>query len=406
MALPLKIVIVTDKFKGSLKSSEAAEIISEGLREGFGRELEIKVIPIADGGEGFLDTIAGTIVCDEIKTTVFDPLGRKIKSSLLMSEDRAIIEMAKASGLQLLNPDEYNPLKTTSFGLGELIETALKEEAKEILIGIGGSATNDCGTGMLQALGYRFLDSKGKKIRSGPGEFMSGSLLSSICTIDDSQMNPALHKKKITVACDVTNPLIGPEGATYVYGPQKGATKQQLEELEEGARNFSAVTEKHLGFSSSFLCDSQNYIGFDLSDFPGVGAAGGVGFALKSFLNADLLQGWRVTTELTHAEKAIAEADLVITGEGRLDAQSLSGKLISGISHIAMHYKKPLWIFCGENTLTQEQEKKIIFDKIFTISKEAKNLSDSISKAKGILRKISVSAATFLNGLQSNRQTF
>jgi glycerate kinase len=406
MAPTLKIVIVTDKFKGSLKSFEAAEIISEGLREGFGRELEIKVIPIADGGEGFLDTIACTVPCREIKTTVHDPLGREIMSSLLMSEGRAIIEMAKASGLQLLSPDEHNPLKTTSFGLGELIKAAVKEEAKEILIGIGGSATNDCGTGMLQALGYRFLDNRGRTTGSGPGEFMNGSLLKSICTVDDSLVSPSMHKMKITVACDVTNPLAGPDGATYIYGPQKGATKQQLEELEEGVMNFSAVTEKHLGFSSSFLCDSQNYIGFDLSDFPGAGAAGGMGFALKSYLNADLLQGWRVTTELTHAEKEIAGADLVITGEGRLDAQSLSGKLISGISHIAMHYKKPLWIFCGENTLTQEQEKKIIFDKIFTISKEAKNLNDSISKAKGILRKISVSAATFLNGLQSNRQTF
>ena len=394
MTSPLKIVIVTDKFKGSLSSSEAAEIIGEGLREGFGGELEIKIIPIADGGEGFLDTIALAVNCEEIKMTVFDPLEREIESYFLLSERRAIIEMAKVSGLQLLNSKQYNPLKTTSFGLGELIKKAVEIDATEILIGIGGSATNDCGTGMLQALDYRFLDNHGRIICSAPGQFMNGSCLSSICTVDDSQVSPALHKMKITVACDVSNPLLGLRGATYVYGPQKGADKKQLEELEAGASNFAAVTEKTLGFSSHFL-----------SDFPGTGAAGGVGFALKSYLNADLLKGWRVTTELTHAEKAIQDADLVITGEGRLDSQSLSGKLISGISHIASHNQKPLWIFCGENSLTKEQEKKIVFDRIFTISEETQNLSDSISMAKEILRKISVSSATFLTSIQSNRQT-
>lgn len=402
MAGPLKIVIVADKFKGSLTSPEVASIIGEGLRKGSSLELEIKSIPIADGGDGFLDAISRTAVCEKHDAIVFDPLGRRIKSGFLMSEGRAIIEMAKASGLQLLSPKEYNPLKTTTYGLGELIKKAIDAGAREILIGIGGSATNDCGTGMLQALGYNFLDNKGKAVVSGPGEFMNGSLLESVCTVDDSMVDPSVHKIKIIVACDVSNPLLGPEGATYIYGPQKGASPRQLEVLEEGAKNFSSVTERHLGFSSSFLCDSQSYIGFDMSDFPGAGAAGGVGFAFKAYLNAELLPGWNVVAEITHAEKAIEQADLVITGEGRLDAQSLSGKLVEGISHMAKQYKKPLWIFCGENTLNEEQEKKIIFDKIFTISKEAKNLNDSISGAKWILGKISLSAATFLNGLQSN----
>lgn len=405
MAGPLKIVIVADKFKGSLTSPEVAAIIGEGLRKGSSLELEIKSIPIADGGDGFLDAISRTVACEKHDAMVFDPLGRKIKSGFLMSEGRAIIEMAKASGLHLLNPKEYNPLKTTTYGLGELIKKAIEAGAREILVGIGGSATNDCGTGMLQALGYNFLDNKGRAVVAGPEEFMNGSLLESVCTVDDSMVDPSFHKVKITVACDVSNPLLGNEGATYVYGPQKGASERQLEILEEGAKNFSSVTERHLGFSSSFLCDSQSYIGFDMSDFPGAGAAGGVGFAFKAYLNAELLPGWGVVAEITHAQKAIEQADLVITGEGRLDAQSLSGKLVEGISHLARQYNKPLWVFCGENKLSVAQSNKLHIDKIFSIYEEAKNLNNSISRASEILRKISASSATFLNQLQSNRQT-
>ena len=405
MAGPLKIVIVADKFKGSLTSPEVAAIIGEGLRKGSSLELEIKSIPIADGGDGFLDAISRTVVCEKHDAMVFDPLGRKIKSGFLMSEGRAIIEMAKASGLHLLNPEEYNPLKTTTYGLGELIKKAIDAGAREILVGIGGSATNDCGTGMLQALGYNFLDNKGRAVVAGPEEFMNGSLLESVCTVDDSMVDPSVHKVKITVACDVSNPLLGAEGASYVYGPQKGASERQLEILEEGAKNFSSVTERHLGFSSSFLCDSQSYIGFDMSDFPGAGAAGGVGFAFKAYLNAELLPGWGVVAEITHAQKAIEQADLVITGEGRLDAQSLSGKLVEGISHLARQYNKPLWVFCGENKLSVAQSNKLHIDKIFSIYEEAKDLNNSISMASEILRKISASSATFLNQLQSNRQT-
>lgn len=412
MRHPINIVIATDKFKGSLTAQEASVSISNGLKRGVSSVLsldEIKIlqIPLADGGEGFLSVAGRNGFYKRREAEIIDPLGRTIKSHYLLSEKDpvAVIEMALASGLGLLEKEEYNPVEATSFGFGQLILHAIKDGVSEIIAGIGGSATNDGGTGMLQALGYTFRDKSGEVICGEEDQFMSGSLLSEIFSIDDSGAERALKRVRITVACDVDNPLLGADGATYVYAKQKGADESDLIKLEAGMRNFAEVSERHLGFNSCFLCDSSSYVGYDFSDFPGSGAAGGVGYALRSFLKADLIPGWRVAATLANVEEAISKADLIISGEGRLDKQTLSGKLVDGISILANRYRKPYWVYCGENNLSEEELKVARISKVFEISPNAKNLNDSISRAKQLLEKISAESATFLSELQSNRQT-
>ena len=406
------IVIASDKFKGSLTASEASMSIAHGLRLGAAArdlpyDLKVNVIPMADGGEGFLSVAGRSGFFKRKEVMVHDPFGRSFKSYYLLSEEKAfaVIEMAMACGLGLLEKDEYNPLEATTFGLGQLISAAIEEGVTHIIIGIGGSATNDGGTGMLQALGYSFRDKNGNEIRGGEDEFMSGSVLQNICTIDDTLVKKELRRVKFTVACDVDNPLLGPAGATYVYAAQKGADDSELVILESGMRNFAEAAERYLGFKSSFLCDSSSFVGFDFSDFPGSGAAGGVGFATRSFLNAELIPGWRVAAELSGADDAISNADLVISGEGRLDSQTLSGKLVEGIAILSKRYDKPVWVFCGENLLTQDELKEAHIERVFEIVKKSHSINDSMSRAKELLEKISQESATFLPELQSNRQT-
>lgn len=430
MGTTLKIVIVTDKFKGSLSSIEAANSIASGIKianlsSHYFSDIKFNIIPLADGGEGFLSVAARSGFFKRKEIDVVDPLGRSVKSSFLISEEVpadeqgrgrgpqgasprhpfAVAEMSLSSGLSLLSPDEYDPMITTSYGFGQTIRAAIKAGAREIIAGIGGSATNDGGTGMLQALGYRFLDKEGMPLRCGDDEYMDGSALGLIGSIDDSMVEPEIRRTRITVACDVVNPLLGQDGATYVYGPQKGADEIKLIQLEAGMKNFATVTERYLGFATSFLCDNPSFIGYDLSDFPGSGAAGGTGFALRSFLHGDLQPGWKVAADISHAEESIAESHLVIAGEGRLDSQTLSGKLVDGMSRLARRHNKPFWVYCGENLLTGEQLKAARIDKVFTIMSVSKNLSDSISRARELLEKISSQSATFLPQIQSNWQT-
>jgi glycerate kinase len=430
MGTTLKIVIVTDKFKGSLTSIEAANSIASGIKIAnlsghFFTDIKFNIIPLADGGEGFLSVAARSGFFKRKEIDVVDPLGRCVKTNFLLSEEMpvddsgrgrgpqgasprhpfAVVEMSLSSGLSLLSDDEYDPLTATSYGFGQTIRAAIRAGAREIIAGIGGSATNDGGTGMLQALGYRFLDKEGRPLRCGDDEYMDGSALALIGSIDDSMVDPSVRKTRITVACDVTNPLLGQDGATYIYGPQKGADDIKLIQLEAGMKNFATVTERYLGFATSFLCDNQSFIGYDFSDFPGAGAAGGTGFALRSYLHGDLQPGWKVAADISNAEAAIAESHLVIAGEGRLDSQTLSGKLVDGMSRLAKRHNKPFWVYCGENLLKGEELKAARIDKVFTISSVAKNLNDSISRAKEYLEKISYQSATFLPQIQSNWQT-
>lgn len=385
MAEEFKILIITDKFKGSLTAKEAAECIRKGLLQssfGHGINQKIKILPMADGGEGTIDVIRKSKRGELIYAEVCDPLLRPIRAPYLLKGDKVFIEMAKCCGLQLLNENEYNPQKTSTYGLGQMILAAIEgTRVRDVVIGIGGSATNDGGIGMLRALGYRFYDDKGVETIF-PGK---------VKKIDGAKVGLDLKRVQFKVASDVNNPLLGKRGATMVYGPQKGAGEKMLEEMERGMHNYANVCEEYLGKTYS----SQ----------PGTGAAGGVGFALKGFFGAELVPGWKVLSEFTNLEKIVKESDLIITGEGSIDEQSISGKLIDGVAEMAKKHSKRLWAYCGVNRLSVKQLVKAGIEKVFAISDIAGDIETSIKGAKKYLERISFDSATFLYDFQSNRQT-
>jgi glycerate kinase len=324
----MNILIAPDKFRGSLEADQVCEAMAEGVRM-VNPMAEVVKIPLADGGEGTARALTLSNGGRFVSVEVQDPLGRSISSSYGLSPDSkvAFIEMALASGLALLNPDEREPLAATSFGTGQLIADALDQGVETIILGIGGSATTDAGTGMAEALGYRFLDEKGSELRGNGGN------LSKIVSIDGSSCHLRLNQVKFIVACDVTNPLGGETGAAYVFAPQKGATAEQVRILDKGLQSFSNVA------AASF--------GKDVFTFPGAGAAGGVGAGALWFLNAELKEGSRIVIEFTGLEEFIPNADLVITGEGKLDEQTLNGKLILGLSNLCKKYNVPVAALCG-----------------------------------------------------------
>ena len=270
--LYMKIIVAIDSFKGSLSSLDAGNVVKQGILTVL-PDSDVQIYPLADGGEGMAKTLSDALQAKWITTTVSDPLGRKIQADYGYIEvsHTAIIEMASAAGLALLSPDEYNPLITSTYGVGELIIDALERGARHFIIGIGGSATNDCGIGMLKALGYKFLDANDKEIYTG------ASALSQIIKIQTDNKHPMLEKCTFDIACDVTNPLYGTQGATYIYGPQKGLPLSMLQEVDGWMMSYSSVASK--------------VSGKDASHFPGTGAAGGMGFAFLNFLNGSLLPG-------------------------------------------------------------------------------------------------------------------
>jgi glycerate kinase len=362
----MKILVLMDKFKDSLSAKETSSVISAGLKSS-GREIDVTTIPLADGGDGTIDALECIEGSKMVMVKTLDPLGRSIEVPVLIIGKRAICEMAQSTGLTLLTKEERNPLYTSSYGLGLVIKGVADMGIDEIVVGIGGSATNDCGVGMLQALGCRFIDSAGETIRGATlgekvgsreiiewGEIIRGEDLIKITRIDSSLCETSLTDLKITVASDVTNPLTGIYGATRVYGPQKGATQVIVEELEAGVTHFAEVATK--------------FFGRDYSAITGAGAAGGIGFAFASFLGAELRQGWRILFDLLEVEREIERADLVITGEGRVDGQSLSGKLLDGVSTICAKFRKRLWVICGDNLLTEKELERAGVERLFSIS--------------------------------------
>lgn len=312
----MTIVLAFDSFKGSLTSDEVAEAFEKGLHETI-PDCIVKKVCIADGGEGTAETLVRALKGKWIETYATDPLGRSIKAhyGIIDRGQTAIIEMAGASGLTLLKKDERNPMKATSFGTGELIAHALKNGCRKILLGIGGSATNDGGTGLLRALGFRFLDKEGKNLDSG------GEILGSIVGIDCSQVMPEVRDTQFIVACDVTNPLYGPEGAAYVFAPQKGADKGMVKMLDAGLQNFAKKIQMHNGK--------------DIAHIPGSGAAGGCGAGLIGLLGARLERGIDMLLDAVHFEETIKGSDLVVTGEGCIDHQAIMGKAPSGVLRAA-----------------------------------------------------------------------
>jgi len=318
-----KIVIASDSFKGSLSSSEVAQAIQAGIRKIF-PECETITIPVADGGEGTVDALVkganGTI----ITCRVHDPLMNIIDAQygILGDSETAIIEMAAASGLTLVPPDKCNPMKTSTYGTGELIKDALDKGCKNVLIGIGGSATNDAGTGMLQALGFGFSDKSGNQLGQG------GRILEYISSIDTTGVINQVTDAKYTVACDVNNPFSGPDGAAYVFAPQKGADAYMVEQLDKGLKNFASIIRKT--FKK------------DIDSLAGAGAAGGMGGSFVALLDAVLQPGIEMVLEALHFDKLIGSADLIITGEGKLDKQTAMGKTPMGVLHAAEKQNIPV----------------------------------------------------------------
>ena len=312
-----RITIAVDSFKGSLSSREVADAFEAGWRERI-PNCQVRKVSIADGGEGTVDALVETLNGDYVEARVADPLGRPIvaRYGVIDGGTTAVMEMSAASGLPLIAPEERNPLLTSTYGTGEMIAHAMERGCRKFLVGIGGSATNDGGTGMLRALGFRFLDAEGRELVGG------GEILERIAQIDSSNARKELGECEFVVACDVTNPLYGPEGAAYVFAPQKGADAAMVERLDQGLRIYARAIER--------------YNGVQVDQIAGAGAAGGLGGGFKALLGARLERGIDMVLNAMQFDKIIAGSDLVITGEGRIDRQTTMGKAPSGVLREAM----------------------------------------------------------------------
>lgn len=308
----MKIIVSPDSFKGSCSAIEVANSIEKAIYD-VDRTVDVVKMPVADGGEGTIDAITSCVPSTIYEMEICDPMGKRAmaKYAVIDNGDTAIIEMAQASGLPMVPVEERNPLLATTYGTGQLMKDALDKGVKKMIIGIGGSATNDGGAGMLMALGASFRNIKGEEIALG------GAALAELVEIDLSEFDSRIYDVEITVACDVTNPLTGENGASYVYGPQKGATPEMVKELDAALTYFAKLSAK--GF------------GEDYSTYPGTGAAGGLGFALIAYCKAKFAAGIDIVLNVSGFEKELADADLVITGEGRIDGQSVQGKVLYGI---------------------------------------------------------------------------
>jgi glycerate kinase len=354
----LKILLAPDKFRGSLDAPQVCKAMSEGIRM-VSPEIEVLSLPMADGGEGTLDLLLWYSGGKKHTAKVQDPLGRIIDAEYGLSADRktAFIEMATASGLRLLKNEERNPLKTSTFGTGELIKIVLEGDVENIILGIGGSATTDAGIGMAAALGWQFLDENGEQL-SPIGE--------NLIKIKQVLSPVSNHHSLVSiyVACDVTNPLFGENGASYIYGPQKGADEQAVKELDEGLQNISMIFERDFG---------KNY-----SLISGTGAAGGLGFGSMAFLNAELKEGVKLLMDFCDFDKKLKDVNLIITGEGKIDNQTLQGKLIKGITDRANHAKIPIAAICGTLDVSPQELQEIGIYYAASIINRPMNLDEAL----------------------------
>jgi glycerate 2-kinase len=364
----VKIVIAPDSFKGSLSAYEVAANIEIGIKKVI-NDVEIIKVPMADGGEGTVKSLVDGSGGRIINLKVKGPLLRQVDSFYGITGDgkTAVIEMAAASGLPLISGEERNPLKTTTYGTGELIKHALDMGCRNIMIGIGGSATNDGGAGMLQALGVKLLDKNEREIGSG------GECLLDLRKIDLSHMDRRIEECSITAACDVSNPLCGPTGASAVFGPQKGADEAMVKILDECLLNFAMVIKRDLGTN--------------IKDIPGAGAAGGLGGGLLAFLKAKLSRGIDIVIEATNLEKKIEGADLVITGEGMIDYQTAYGKTPYGVAMIAKKYGIPVIAIVGGIGENAEILYEKGFDSIFSIVDKPMVLEEAMDRGQILIEK-------------------
>jgi glycerate kinase len=324
----MRILIAPQSLKGSLTAAEAGSAIAQGVRAIY-TKAEIEVVPVADGGEGTVQALVDASGGKIIQKMVTGPLGEPVLAffGLMGDGSTAVIEMAACAGLPLVPPEKRDPRITTTYGVGELILAALDYGSRHFIIGIGGSATNDGGAGMAQALGAALLSRQGTEIARG------GAALATLAHISTSSLDTRLQKCSVEVACDVTNPLCGPSGASAVYGPQKGATPAMVEELDKALEHYAQIIEQDLGMS--------------VREIPGAGAAGGLGAGLIAFLHATLRPGAQIVFEAVNLEERIRKADLVITAEGQIDAQTAYGKSVGAVAEIAKRYNLPVLAFAG-----------------------------------------------------------
>ncbi len=324
----MKVVIAIDSFKGSMTSLQAGNAVKEGILRAV-PTADVVVRPLADGGEGTVDALVDGLGGEKLTARVKGPLGEPVECAygILPDKGLSIMEMAGCCGLTLIPPEQRNPLHTTTYGLGELIRHAMDRGCRDFLIGIGGSATNDAGIGMLAALGFRFYT------QNGESAGITGGALKTAERIDVSKADPRLSECRFRIACDVNNPLYGPQGAAYVYAPQKGATPEIVKELDEGLSHFAAVCSRAL--SAEF------------HHAPGAGAAGGLGYAFAAFLNADLTPGVELVLDAIQLEEDLKDADYAVTGEGRMDFQTAMGKAPIGVASLAKRHGVVAIAFAG-----------------------------------------------------------
>lgn len=363
----MKIVVAPDSFKDCLSAKKVAENIAKGIYSVF-PNAEIIKIPISDGGEGLLDALVEPSGGRLVSVSVKDPLFRNINANygVLGDGTTAVVEMATASGLELLKENERNPLITSTFGTGQLINDALDKGCTKIIIGLGGSATNDGGVGMIKALGGKFLDKEGNEIDNG------GAALKNLYTIDMSNLDKRLLDCEFVGACDVSNPLTGSEGASFVYGGQKGGNLSDLKLLDDSLIKYASVIKSNLGIEVNVI--------------EGAGAAGGMGAALLAFFHAKLFRGIDLIIDALQIENSIRTADLVFTGEGKIDTQTLYGKTISGVAKVAKKHNIPVVVITGKVGDNIQEIYRHGVSAIFSIVNKPMSVEESIKNANMLIQ--------------------
>lgn len=377
----MKIVIAPDSYKESLSALEVATQIELGFKEVFPQAQYVK-IPMADGGEGTVQAMIEATQGRRVDVEVTDPLGQRAASFYALTGDgrTAMIEMAAASGLAMVPPAQRNPEVTTSYGTGELIVAALNAGARHLILGIGGSATNDGGAGMLQALGVQLLDAEGQPIARG------GAPLAQLARIDLSGMDPRLAECTIEVACDVDNPLTGPRGASAIFGPQKGATPAMVQSLDAALKHFATIIARD--------------VGVEVDAVPGAGAAGGMGAAMLAFMKGQLRPGCEIIAQAVGLDAAVRDADVVITGEGRIDQQTIFGKTPFGVATVAKRYGKPVFGIAGGLGTNAHVVHDHGIDAIFSVLSKTCTIQEAMAEAEFNVRTAARNIAAVLRAGQ------
>lgn len=372
----MKIVISIDSLKGSLTSIEAANAIKKGILS-VDNKSDVIIMPLADGGEGTVEALVQGMNGEEKVISVTGPINEKVNATygILKETNTAIIEMAQASGLPLVPAELRNPLNTTTYGVGEIIKEAIEKGCRNFIVGIGGSATNDCGVGMLQALGFEFYDENDNLVGLG------GKVLNQIKRIKTDNKLKELDECNFKIACDVNNPLYGENGAAYIYGPQKGATEEIVKELDKGLKNFAEVVKDDLGK--------------DIAHIGGAGAAGGLGFGFLGFLNSKLESGIKIILDEIKLEEVVKDADIVITGEGRLDNQTAMGKAPIGVAKLAKKHGAKVIAIAGCTTPYAVKCNEEGIDAYFSIVNKAMTIDEAMKKENATQNMIETTIQIF-----------